>query len=226
MRSTLLIPTLNELDALRVILPQIQEGLVDELLFVDGGSTDGTVDFLRSQGCRVHHQVQRGYGSAMREGVELAQGEIIVEFPADGSSLASAVPELVARVEEGWDLVIASRYLGSARSEDDDRVTALGNWLFTRLVNLLFGTRYTDVLVGFRAYRKSRFLELAMDQRGLSWPCQSSIRFARAGMRVTEVPADEPARIGGVRKMSPLGTGWEVLTLIGREFLASKRGPA
>lgn len=218
MKSTLILPTLNELEALRVVLPEIRGSGVDELIFVDGGSTDGTIELLRQNDCRVHHQVRRGYGNAMQEGVELASGEIIIEFPADGSSLPSKIPEILQRMHEGWDLVIASRYLGSATSSDDDRMTALGNWMFTRLVNFLFRTRYTDVLVGYRAYRKSRMMELNMDATGLSWPCQSSIRFATAGLRVTEIPADEPARIGGQRKMSPLGTGWEVLRLIFREF--------
>lgn len=218
MKSTLLIPTLNEIDALRVVLPAVERSGADEILFLDGGSTDGTLEFLRSQGCRVHLQVRPGYGNALREGVELAGGEVIIEFPADGSSLPAVIPDLIECVRQGWDLVVASRYLEGAQSEDDDRVTAIGNRLFTGLVNLLFRTSYTDVLVGYRAYRKSSFLTLNMNAMGLSWPCQSSIRFARAGFKVREIPADEPARIGGVRKMSPLSTGWEILTLIWREF--------
>ena len=96
--------------------------------------------------------------------------------------------------------------------------------MFTRIVNVLFGTRYTDVLVGFRAYRRKAALRLGFDAPGLSWPCQSSIRFARAGLRVTEIPAHEPARIGGKRKMMPFKTGLEITRLILRDFFTFRPG--
>ena len=90
--------------------------------------------------------------------------------------------------------------------------------MFTRIVNLLFATRYTDALVGFRAYRRKEALRLGFDAPGLSWPCQSSMRFPRAGLRVTEIAACEPERIGGKRKMRPLHTGLQITWLILRDF--------
>src|SRR5262249_25096324 len=98
-------------------------------------------------------------------------------------------------------------------------LTATGNWMFTRIVNLLFWTSYTDVLVGFRAYRRQPALRLAFDAPGLSWPCPSSTRFARAGLRVAEIPPHEPPRIGGQRKMMPFRTGRQIAWLILRDFL-------
>ena len=79
-------------------------------------------------------------------------------------------------------------------------MTAIGNKMFTFLTNLMFGTSYTDVLVGYRAYRKELFNTLNLDAEGLSWPLQEAIRFARAGAKVGEIPGDEPKRIGGQRK--------------------------
>lgn len=216
--STLLLPTLNEIEALRVIVPQIKKEWVDEILVVDGGSTDGTVEFLRGHGLTVHSQQRRGYGSAMAYGLQQAKGDIVVEFTPDGNSIPEDIPRIIAKVNEGYDLVVGSRYLKGARSDDDDWLTALGNWLFTTTVNVLFGARYTDVLVGFRAYRRLQALKLHLDAPGLSWPCQSSMRFARAGLRVTEIPANEPNRIGGERKMRPFKTGWEIVKLILRDF--------
>jgi glycosyltransferase involved in cell wall biosynthesis len=175
---------------------------------------------------QVFSQTMRGFGQGMLQGMHLAKGDIVVEFMADGNALPDDIPRLIAKVREGYDLVVGSRYLGGAVSEDDDWLTALGNRMFTAIVNLLFGTRYTDVLNGFRAYRRTAALGLDMDTPGLSWPCQSSIRFARAGLRVGEVPAKEPKRIGGTRKMKPFKTGWEISKLILRDFLTfrPKRG--
>src|SRR5262245_62128753 len=174
---------------------------------------------MRAAGLRVHSQTVRGCGEGMLEGIHLAKGDVIIEFNPDGNSIPADIPRIIAKVNEGYDLVIGSRYREGAKSDDDDWLTATGNWMFTRIVNLLFGTRYTDVLVGFRAYRRAAALRLAFDAPGLSWPCQSTTRFARAGLRVTEIPAHEPARIGGKRKMMPLRTGLQISMLILRDFL-------
>jgi glycosyltransferase involved in cell wall biosynthesis len=217
--STLLLPMLNEIEAAQVIVPQIRKDWVDEIIVIDGGSTDGTVEYVKSQGLRVHTQSARGYGEGMLQGLKLASGDIVVEFTPDGNALPDDIPRIVAKMQEGYDLVVGSRYLGSTKSDDDDWLTARGNWLFTAIVNLLFRAHYTDVLVGFRAFRREEALKLKLDTPGLSWPCQSSIRFARAGLKVTEIPAREPARIGGVRKMRPFKTGLEICRLIVRDFL-------
>ena len=216
--STLLLPMLNEIEAARAIVPQIRREWVDEIIVIDGGSTDGTVEYVQSQGLRVHSQTSRGYGQGMLQGMHLATGDIIIEFTPDGNAVPEDIPRIVAKMQEGYDLVIASRYLGGTTSEDDDWLTARGNWLFTTAVNVLFWANYTDVLVGFRAFRREPAIRMGFDTPGLSWPCQSSIRFARASLKVTEISAREPPRIGGVRKMRPFRTGWEIVTLILRDF--------
>jgi glycosyltransferase involved in cell wall biosynthesis len=217
--TTLLLPTLNEIEALRVVIPQIKREWVDEIIAIDGGSTDGTVEFLGGQGIRVHAQAGRGFGQGMLQGMHIAKGEIVVEFMPDGNSIPADIPRIIAKMREGYDLVVGSRYLGGAKSDDDDWMTARGNWLFTQIVNVLFGAHYTDVLTGFRSYRRGPAMQLGLDAPGLSWPCQSSIRFARASLRVSEILAHEPPRIGGVRKMKPFKTGWEICKLIMRDLL-------
>ena len=216
--TTLLLPTLNEIEALRTIVPQIRKEWVDEIIVIDGGSTDGTVEFAREHGFIVHSQSGRGFGVGMRQGMQLAKGDIVVEFMTDGNSLPEDIPRIIAKMREGYDLIIASRYLDGNKSDDDDWLTALGNRIFTTVVNIFFGAHYTDVLVGTRAYRRESALKLDCDAVGLSWPCQSSMRFARAGLRVGEISAHEPKRIGGTRKMKPFKTGWEITKLILRDF--------
>lgn len=216
--STLLIPTLNEIEAIQVIMPKIDRSWVTQILVVDGGSTDGTLDYFKKHGYEVHSQSKRGFGEGMRQGMMQARGEIIIEFTPDGNSLPEAIPVLLQKMAEGYDCVVASRYLGSAKSLDDDWLTGFGNKMFTTISNILFRANFTDILVGYKAYRKSIGQNLGLDAQGLSWPCQTSLRFEWMGYRVTEIPADEPPRIGGERKMRPFKTGREIVRIILREY--------
>lgn len=218
MKSTLAVLVLNEIEAIRQVLPQIQRDWVDEIIVVDGGSTDGTIEYCESLGYRVLRQRERGYGRGMMELIDIASGDIIIEFMGDGNCKAETIPLLVQKIKEGYDLVVASRYMSGATSFDDTRITRLGNWGFTRLINIVFRARYQDAMMGYRAYRKDAFRKLEMDSPGLCFPTQGSIQFARYGFRVTEIASDEPARLGGERKAKNFGTGIELCTMIGKEL--------
>jgi glycosyltransferase involved in cell wall biosynthesis len=218
MKTTLIAATLNEIEAIQVVLPQIDKSWIDEIIITDGSSTDGTVEYCRENGYKVVQQKGKGYGSAIREVVKVARGDIIIEFPPDGNSLPEKIPEVIAAIEKGHDFVIVSRSKDGAKSHDDDFMTAIGNKLFTTLTNILFRTSYTDVLVGYRAYRKEYFHQLNLDADGLSWPLQEAIRFARSGVRVGEIPGDEPKRVGVQRKMRVFKTGWEILFVLIHEY--------
>ncbi len=223
MKTLLIAPTINEVVALRQVLPRLDRKTVDEIIVVDQNSTDGTVEYCQKLGYRVHRQQSRGYGASFMEVLAMTKADIIIEFLPDGSSLPEKIPELLAKINEGYDFVICSRYRDGAKSYDDDIVTSFGNWLFTAMINFLFRAHYTDALVGFRAYRRSAYDKLGLNAKGLSWTAQQSIQFAKAGLKVTEIGADEPARIGGVRKMRPFITGLEILGVIIKEFLAGKK---
>ena len=217
--ATLVIPTLNERDGMEVILPQIDPQWVDDIVFVDGTSTDGTLDVIRRYGHgRLILQKRPGLSNAYWESLAVISSDIVVTFSPDGNSLPEAIPALLAKIREGYDMVIASRYLPGAGSLDDDPVTAFGNWMFTRVINLLFGGRYTDSLVILRAYRRSLIRDLEMEGQTSDFEPLLSIRCAVYKKQVAEIPGKEPRRIGGIRKMSPLINGWAIVVLIAREW--------
>ncbi len=225
MKTTLLVLTMNEIEGVKLIMPRIKNEWVDEILVVDGGSVDGTKEWLTARGYKVITQKSKGVCGAYWEGMDAATGDVIIPFSPDNNSLPEMIPALVRKMGDGYDMVIASRYLGKAKSYDDDPVTALGNWMFTRMVNVLFGGKFTDSLVMFRAYKKSIVTELEMDEkRRPVFEMQLCIRCAKQGLTVAEIPADEPKRIGGVRKMRPLYNGSTLLWQIAKEIFIKRPG--
>jgi glycosyltransferase involved in cell wall biosynthesis len=219
MKTTLLVLTLNELEGMKTIMPKVKQEWLDQIIIVDGGSTDGTIEWAREHGYEVYVQKHQGFRHAYNEVMPLVKGDVIITFSPDGNSIAELIPSLVEKMQEGYDMVIVSRYLGSAKSEDDDVVTGFGNWLFTNTVNLLHGGHYTDAMVIYRAYKKQIVYDLELNKdegyalaeklfrTRISWEPLLSVRAAKRKLRVTEIPGDEPPRIGGERKLKILKWG-------------------
>ncbi len=213
MKITLLILTLNEIDGMRQIMPLIKREWVDQILVIDGGSTDGTLEYVKEHGYEVYVQKQKGFRHAYFEALPLIKGDTIITFSPDGNSIPELIPDLITKMKEGLDMVIASRYLDDAKSDDDDVITAFGNWLFTKTVNLLYRATYTDVMVIFRIYKTQLIYDLDLIQEEsytipeklfcckISWEPLLSVRAAKRKLKVAEIPGDEPARIGGERKL-------------------------
>lgn len=219
MKSTLLVMTLNEIDGMKAIMPHIKKEWCDQIIVVDGGSTDGTIEWARENGYFVYVQKQRGFRHAYTEVLPYIEGDIVVTFSPDGNSIAELIPELMKKMAEGYDMVIVSRYLDNAKSQDDDIITGFGNWLFTKTVNVLHGGHYTDAMVIYRAYRTKIIYDLELHteeayttaeklfRTKISWEPLLSVRAAKKKLKITEIPGDEPPRIGGERKLQILKWG-------------------
>jgi len=219
MRYSLVMLVLNELEGLKEILPRIKREWLDEVVIIDGGSTDGSIEYIQSLGFKVTPQQVKGLITGIKEGIETATGDAIIGFTPDNNMIPEKIPELINKMEEGYDMVIVSRYLEGAKSYDDTLVSGFGNWMFTKLVNILFKTNYTDVLGYYRVYRKDLLKELHIDEIELSIDTLLCIRCKKFNKRVAEIPGDEPPRIGGKSSRSIIGNGIMELKTIIREFL-------
>lgn len=229
MKVTLLLPVLNEIQGVREIMPRIDRAWCDQLLVVDGGSTDGTLEYFRERGFEVVSQRRPGLRFAYLDALPHIRGDVIVTFSPEGNSLPEVIPALVAKMREGYDMVIVSRYTGGAHSEDDDFMSGLANLVFTRTINLLFRASYTDAMVMFRAYRRTLIEELDLDKERSYWPEEAlfrkrvglepllSIRAAKRRLRTADIPGSEPVRIGGRKKLHVLW-GFAYILEIGREL--------
>jgi glycosyltransferase involved in cell wall biosynthesis len=220
MKVTVVVYTLNEIDGMKQIMPLIKKEWYDELIIIDGGSTDGTIEYAKEHGYAVYVQEEPHWAGGYKEAHKRATGDVIIDFSPDGNSVPEVIPQLVKKMQEGYDMVIASRYEEGAVSEDDSWLTSFGNALFTGMINLLFRAKYSDVLVIYRAYRKEIVYEMKLDRDySQAFTSQISIRAAKFKKKVTQIPGDEPPRVGGQQKMNPLRDGFRNLFLILREFI-------
>lgn len=215
MKITLLMPTKNEVEGVRAVAPRIKKGWVDQIVVIDGNSSDGTKELVKQLGYTLVEQKNLTSFGYYGEALPHCIGDVIITFSPDGNSIPELIPQVVEKMKEGWDMAIVSRYLKNAKSYDDNRVTALGNWGLTRMINILFGGRYTDCLVMFRAWRKELGAPLASLPE---FEARTCVVAAKEKWRVTEIPGDEPARIGGQSKMRPLLNGSQILKMIISEF--------
>ncbi|MFA5147344.1 MAG: glycosyltransferase family 2 protein [Candidatus Omnitrophota bacterium] len=232
MKTSLIIPTLNEIDGVRAIMPGIKREWVDETIFIDGHSDDGTIEYIKEHGYTLVLEPSKGGGvrSVLTGLADKIEGDIIITFSPDGNCKPELIPALIEKMKEGYDMVIVSRYTGGARSYDDNHLTAFGNWLFTTLVNMLHGGRYTDVMNIYRAYKKGLIKDLDLDKdisytlperifsTKISLEPLLSVRAAKRKLKITEIPGDEPPRIGGKAKLKVFRWGAAYLFQVIREI--------
>ena len=205
MTVCILVLTLNEMQGVEIILPQIKREWYDRLIVLDGGSSDGTQELVKKSGYELFVQSRPGGKMAYYEVFPEIREDIIIAFSPDGNSLVQTIPLLIDRINEGYDLVIASRYKGGAKSFDDTWLTGLANFGFSKLISI-FGYRYTDAMVMYRAYRRELVEKLKLNTlrsniyekfvgRYVSWEPLMAIRAAKVGVKIDEIPSDEPKRI-------------------------------
>ncbi|MCP4351329.1 MAG: glycosyltransferase [Desulfobacterales bacterium] len=218
---TLLLPVLNEIDGLKATLPYIDRTLFNDILMVDGGSTDGSVMYAKDNDVRVILQRRPGLAFAVIDAIrDDINTDYVVEFSPDGNCMVDQLPELVQKLREGYDLVTVSRYLPPAKSYDDNPVTAFGNWMFTRMIRGLGKYPITDSLTIYKGYKK-KIVDMPEFEKLLYGPVFEPLVAGMAclhNLRMFEIPGDEPDRIGGSSKMSVFYNGSCILLMIFRLY--------
>lgn len=223
MKISLVILTCNELTGLKALFDRIPLAAVDEVFAVDGGSTDGTVEFLKERGITVHGQTVQGRGEAFRVAFRQARGEALLFFSPDGNEDPQDIPKFRPFLEQGYAMVVATRMIKGAHNEEDELVLKWRKWAnnaFNLMANITWNREafVTDTINGFRAITKSAWKILALDGPGYTIEYQSSIRCFKKGLKIAEFPTYEAARIDGREGSPGTRTGVEFLKLYFREL--------
>jgi glycosyltransferase involved in cell wall biosynthesis len=221
---SVVIPAKNEARNLEHVFGTIPDW-VDEIVLVDGHSTDGTVEEAQRllPGVKIVHQPGRGKGDALQAGFEAAKGDIIVMMDADGSTDGGEIPRFVAALTTGADFAKGSRFASGGGSDDITFSRRLGNKILSALVNWLFGTRYTDLCYGYNAFWAKHLSKLDLDCDGFEIETVMNVRAAKAGLAIQEIPSHEHLRLHGMSNLRVLRDGLRIAKFISRERLARTR---
>jgi glycosyltransferase involved in cell wall biosynthesis len=193
----IILPSLNEADALPVVLAGLPAGW--PVLVVDNGSTDGTAAVAHSLGARVVTERRRGYGAAVHAGLEAAEAELVAVLDGDGSVDPAVLPEMAAAVTAGEaDLALGRRVPQGHRVWPWH--ARAGNAVIVALLRRR-GVPVHD-LAPVRVARRASLLTLGVADRGFGYPLELLLRAAAAGWRIYEVPVPYRARAGGRSKVS------------------------
>ncbi|WP_245866773.1 glycosyltransferase family 2 protein [Serinibacter salmoneus] len=225
---SIVVPTKNEAANLREVLPRLPA--VHEVIVVDGGSVDGTVQAARETlpGVRIVEQTRRGKGNALACGFEVATGDVIVMFDADGSADPAEIPVFVDALTQGADFAKGSRFAPGGGSEDITPIRRAGNAALHVVANLAFRTRFSDLCYGYNAFWRDMVPVLSLpDTRtperadgqmhwgdGFEIETVINCRMAAADVRIVEVPSVERLRIHGETNLRTFVDGWRVLRTI------------
>jgi glycosyltransferase involved in cell wall biosynthesis len=212
---SVVIPALNEEPNLPFVLPKIGQW-VDEVVLVDGDSTDQTIQVARSLLPKIRTISQQGHGkgAALRSGFAAANGDIIVMLDADGSTDPREIPAFVGALAAGADFVKGTRFAQGGGTADMSPLRRLGNRGLVFAVRLLFGGRCSDLCYGYMAFWKRVLPQLDLDADGFAIETQMSVRALAAGLKVAEVPSYEFRRIHGKSNLRAIPDGWSALKAI------------
>jgi glycosyltransferase involved in cell wall biosynthesis len=227
---SVVIPCLDEEDAIGRVVREVLAQGVDEVVVVDNGSTDATAARAAAAGARVVSAPRRGYGRACAAGLTAARHDagVVCFLDGDGSDVASFMPAVVGPLARGEaDFVMGSRLRGRREPGSMTPQQLVAGRLAGVLLRLVYGVRFTD-MSPFRAMRAAQLRALGMREQTYGWNLEMQMRVAAAGLRIREVPVDHRRRRGGVSKVSGnftagLSAAWKIGTTFVRLALSLRR---
>lgn len=219
LRISVVIPAYNEAKNLRYVLPLIPNW-IDEVILVDGHSTDDTIEVSKRYmpGIKIIQQTGKGKGNALRCGLETTTSDIIVMMDADGSSDPREMERFIEVLLEGAYFAKGSRFIDGGGSGDLTPLRKLGNHVLNLIVNHFFRVRFTDLCYGYNALWRGCLDFFEIDCEGFEVETLIILRAYKANLEIVEVSSYEHPRIFGTSNLRTFRDGWRVLKAIGREW--------
>jgi glycosyltransferase involved in cell wall biosynthesis len=226
---SVVMPCLNEEEAIGSCISKIQDtfarmGIQGEIVVADNGSTDSSIAIAERMGALVVHQPLRGYGNAYIKGFSCAKGRYLIMGDADDTYDFTLIPQVLERLDRGYDFVTGSRYLSSGQQQIPIPILHrfLGNPMLTALLNFFFNTAYTDVYCGFRGFSRAAYALIEPISPGMEFNLELAINAGLAGLKITEIPIQLQPR-KGESKLHTLRDGWRSLRMMPQQGVSIAR---
>lgn len=213
---SIVMPCLNEEETVGVCVAKAvgwlqRRGIPGEVLVVDNGSSDRSVEIAEAAGARVVHERRRGYGQAYLRGFAEARGDYIVMGDSDDTYDFSDLDALIAPLDRGADMVLGNRFAGGIdKGAMPWAHRYIGSPIINLVIRLFFGTRIGDSQSGLRAFRRDVAQRLGLRSSGMELASEMIVSASRAGLTITEVPAPYAIR-RGASKLNTVRDGWRHL---------------
>lgn len=228
MKVALCLITWNEIDGLKHDVPLIDRSKFEQIYCIDGGSTDGTIEYLRSNGIPCYQQSARGLNQACWDAVEKCDCEAFVFFHPKGTIPVADIYKFRSYFDRGFEFVVASRMMKGAHNEEDAKVVKLRKWfvLCTGLVaKILFkheGNTVWDTLHGFRGMTKTAFLSMPKTNGKCTIDMEMVCHAYKKRLKRIEFPTSESSRLGGTTHFKAWSTGKQILLCLYRELMKGR----
>ncbi len=190
----ILLPALNEEDSIGRVIDEIpraemeRKGYSTRVIVVDNGSKDKTGEIARGKGADVIVQSVRGKGMALRAGFKSLSGDFVFILDSDYTYPATHIPEMLEKLEQGYDVIMGSRLRGRMRKGAMSKVNLVGNHLLALMTNILYGTRISDPCTGYWGMRREVVERLKLNALGFEVEADMLTEIARDGCKITEIP--------------------------------------
>lgn len=225
-KTTVIIPTLNEENNIKIIINELQDLGYSNILIIDGNSDDGTVDAAKKLGVNVVNQNGKGKGTALRQAFSYnSLGNWIIMMDADGSMDPKEISSFIESLKNGADVAKGSRFINGGHTDDMTILRKFGNKMFVFLVNRLIHAKYTDLCYGYAAFTKDALQKLTPHLTSTSFEIETEIfmKAKKLGLNIKEVPSVEAPRLNGKTNLSAWKDGFKILKTIFREGLNKNR---
>ncbi len=208
---TLIIPAKNEKESLPKVLDELVKFNLKKNIILEA-SDKPTIEAIKTYDCRIIFQDSKGYGDALKKGIETVETEFFCIFNADGSFNPKELDQMIKKLKDDkYDFVFASRYEKNCGSDDDTFITLIGNFIFTYLGKIFFKLNISDILYTYVMARTSCAKKLDLNAKDFSFCVELPIKAQRANYKICTNRSYERSRIAGEKKVNAFKDGLKIL---------------
>ena len=219
---TLIIPAKNEKDCLPTVLDELKRYNLNIHVILEE-SDRKTIEAISEYNCKIIYQNQKGYGDALIEGINSVKSEYFCIFNADGSFDPKELSLMFEKIDKNkCDFIFGSRYEQNSGSDDDTIITKIGNYIFTKIGNIFFDIKITDILYTYVIGNTDQAKKLDLKQKDFRFCVELPIKAQKQNMKLGTFNCYERKRIAGKKKVNALKDGYLILSQMIKLFFEKK----